>query len=146
MNAHGIVTLYPKIIMQDKTVICSQDCSRATKRNDYTVAFTDPERPSKVRYGRVCKFLSCPADSPDSIHVAIIEELTVQRCAELNSLKFPPEIQSLSDLVCSDFFSAFAEGHKLALPLEHIMSKCFDVSTNNLCIVTCVVSHSEVLT
>ena len=50
----------------------------------------------QIFYGRVCTFLSYPADSPDSTHVALIEELEVKRCP---ALMFLPEIQSLASLV-----------------------------------------------
>ena len=104
ISPHGIVTLYPKIILHDKVIIHSQDCTRSTRRNDFTVSFTDPERPSNLRYGKIQKFLSYPANSAESIYVAIIQELEIHRCTELESLQFPPEIQSLSHLLCSDFF------------------------------------------
>ena len=127
ISPHGIV--YPKIILHDKVIIHSQDCTRSTRRNNFTVSFTDPERPSNLRYGKIQKFLSYPANSAESIYVAIIQELEIHRCTELESLQFPPEIQSLSHLLCSDFFSVLNGDHKIAIPVEHILSKCFDVSS-----------------
>ena len=142
MNAYGTVTLYPKIVLQNKVIICSQNSTRVTRRNSYTVTYTDPERPSHVRYGKVEKFLSCPADSLDSIHAAIVKELEVQPCVELESLNFPQDIQCLSHLLCGDFVSVLGSEHKLAIP---ILCKCFDISTVGLCIITSMVSDSEVL-
>ena len=145
MNAYGIVTVYPKIVLQGKVVIYSRDYTQSKRRNNFTVSFTDPERPSSLRYGQVQKFFSYPADSPDSMHVAIIEELKVQRCMELEYLNFPPELQSLSDLLCSDFYSVLDGEHLIAIPIEHISSKCFHISTAGLCIITSMVCDSEVL-
>ena len=145
ISPHGIVTLYPKIVLRNKVIIHSQDCTRSTRRNDFTISFTDPERPSNLRYGNVRKFLSYPANSAESIHVAIIQELETHCCSELESLQFPPEIQSLSHLLCSDFFSVLNGDNKIAVPVEHILSKCFDVSTVDLCIITPMVCDLDFL-
>ena len=145
ISPHGIVTLYPKIVLQDKVVIHSQDCTRSTRRNDFTILFIDPERPSTLRYGNVQKFLSYPANSAESMHIAIIQELEIHCCSELESLQFPPEIQSLSHLLCSDFFSVRNGDNKIAIAIEHILSKCFNISTAGLCIITPMVCDSEVL-
>ena len=89
--------------------------------------------------------MSYPADSAEGMHVAIIEELQICCCTELESMQFPPEIQPLAQLLCSDFFSVLNEEHKVAIPIEHILSKCFNVSTAALCIITPMVCDSEVL-
>ena len=139
------VTLYPKIVLRNKAMVHSHDCTRSIRRNDFTVSFTDPDRPGTLRYGKVRKFLSYPANSEESMHVAIIEEFEVGCCTELESLQFPPEIQSLSHILCGDFLSILNEGQKLALSAEHIVSKVFDISTVGLCIITPMVCDSEVL-
>ena len=107
VNPHGIVTIYPKIILQENVILHSQDYTRSTRRNDFTVSFTDPQRPCNLRFGRIQKFFSYPANSDESIHVAIIQELEVHPCKELEKLQFPPEILSLSSLLSSDFFFCF---------------------------------------
>ncbi|CAI8020857.1 hypothetical protein GBAR_LOCUS12434 [Geodia barretti] len=145
INAYGTVKLWPKMILQDKVTIYSQASKRVTKRNSYTVTFVDPERPTCVRYGRVQKFVCCPPDTPDSVNAAIVQELKVHRCMELEALCFPSDIRCLSELVCCDFVSVVGELSKLAIPVEHIMAKCFDISTVNMCVITQMVCHSEVL-
>ena len=144
VNPHGIVTIYPKIILQENVILHSQDYTRSTRRNDFTVSFTDPQRPCNLRFGRIQKFFSYPANSDESIHVAIIQELEVHPCTELEKLQFPPEILSLSSLLSSDFFSV-SNGDRIAIPMEHILSKCFDISTFGLSIITPLVCNSEVL-
>ena len=144
MNSYGIMTLQPKIVLQSKIIIFSKYSRRVKKRNSYTVTYTDPHAPSHIKYGRVEKFLTCPADSPDSIHVAVIEELEVGRCEELLSLNFPPALQCLSDLLCNDFVSLVGVGNKIAIPVEHIITKCFDISTVGVSLMTTLVCDSEV--
>ena len=145
MNSCGIVKLYTKIIIQDSVVIYSKESKRITKRNSYTVTFVDPERPSHIRYGRVLKFLRYPPDSPDGICAAIIEELKIDRCRELESLSFPPEIQCISHLLCADFVSVVGELPKVAIAIDHIVAKCFDISSVSFSIISSLVCHSEVL-
>ena len=98
MNMYGTVKLWPKIILQDKVIIHCQSCKWVTKRNSYTVTFIDPERPNCVRYGRVEKFVCCPPDSADSMNAAIVQELEVCSCTELEALHVPSDIQCLSGL------------------------------------------------
>jgi hypothetical protein len=143
INAYGTVKLWPKMILQDKVIIYSQASKRVTKRNSYTVTFVDPERPTCVRYGRVQKFVCCPPDTPDSVNAAIVQELKICRCMELEALCFPSDIRCLSELVCCDF-SVVGELSKLAIPVEHIMEKCFVISTVYMCVITQMVCHSEV--
>ena len=143
INAYGTVKLWPKMILQDKVIIYSQASKRVTKRNSYTVTFVDPERPTCVRYGRVQKFVCCPPDTPDSVNAAIVQELKIFRCMELEALCFPSDIRCLSELVCCDF-SVVGELSKLAIPVEHIMEKCFVISTVYMCVITQMVCHSEV--
>ena len=145
INAYGTVKLWPKIILQDKVTIYSQASKRVTKRNNYTVTFVDPENPTHVKYGRIQKFVCCPPDSPDSMNAAIVQELKVRRCMELEALDFPSDIECLSDLVCSDYVSVVGELPLLAIPVEQILAKCFDISSVDLCIITSMVCHSEVL-
>ena len=143
MNEQKIVTLQPKIIVHDR-VIFSKGSRRVQKINSYTVTFTDPEVPTHLKYGRVKCFITCPPDSPDSVHIAVIEGLEVQPCIELLGLRYPPEIQCLISVITSDFVSIVGEGNKVTIPIEHIVMKCFDVSTRGLSIVTTLVSDSEV--
>ena len=144
INAYGTVKLWPKIILQDKVTIYSQASKRVTKRNSYTVTFVDPEEPNHVRYGSVQKFVCCPPDSPDSTNAAIIQELKVHKCKELEALDFPSDIRCLSDLVCSDYVSVVGELPKFAIPVEQIVAKCFDISSVDLCVISSMVCHSEV--
>ena len=78
------------------------------------------------------------------MNAAIVQELKVHRCMELEALCFPSDIRCLSELVCCDFVSVVGELSKLAIPIEHIMEKCFDISTVNMCVITKMVCHSEV--
>lgn len=95
-------------------------------------------------YGRVEKFLTCPADSPDSIHVALIQAFDVQTYVKLLNLKYPPEIRSLAPVLCSDFVSFTGEGQKVVIPVEHIIMKCFDISTIGCSCITTLINQSEV--
>lgn len=99
-------------LLQDKVTIYSQASKRITKRNSYTVTF---------------------------VNAAIIQELKVHRCMELQALDFPSDIQCLSDIHCSDFVSVLCELPKLAVPVEHILAKCFDISSVGVCVM-CVSS------
>ena len=110
LSEHGMITAYPKMHLQGKDILHSQDYTRSTRRNVFTVSFTDPERHYSVHFGRIRKFFSYPANSDDSIHVAVIQQVEIRLCSEIQSLHFPPEIQSLSPLLCSDYFS-FSTGN-----------------------------------
>ena len=121
INPHAVVTLYPKIVLQDKVIIYSQYCTRSTRRNEFTA---DPERPGNLRYGKVQKFLSdsYPADSAESIHVAIIEELEIGCCAEIESLQFLPALVHtstklyLSNTFCPNALMFLQLVYALSLP------------------------------
>ena len=82
---------------------------RVKKRNSYTVAFTDPQDPPQHRYGRVEMFFTCPADTPDGIHVT---KLIVDKCRELSNMNYPSEIQNLAPELCTDFVSVIRESDK----------------------------------
>ena len=86
-----------------------------------------------------------PADSVESIHLAIIQELEIQPCAELENLQFPAEIAPIKQLLCEDYFSVVDHGDKVAILVENIVSKCFDISAVGLCTITRMVSASEVI-
>ena len=73
----SMVTMQPKIIIGSQTIF-SKSCKRVKKRNSFTVAYSDPQAPNQLKYGQVQKFLSCPADSPNALHIAIIEQLRVK--------------------------------------------------------------------
>ena len=141
-----VVTLQPKITVRGQ-VIFSMCLKRVKKRNSYTIAFTNPGlAPAKHNFGRVIKFLSCPADSTDSfIHVAIIEQVRVEACRELLNLSYPPEIKHLGPILSDDFVSIVSEYHEnVAIPVEHILFKCFDISTEGFSCLTTLVNESEV--
>lgn len=84
------------VVPQDfvkRVVISSKDFTRSTRKNDYTVSYAGS---SNQKYGKVEKFLLYPADSEESIHLAIIQELEIQPCAELENLQFPAEIETIT--------------------------------------------------
>ena len=135
-----MVTLFPKLVLNGRVVISSKN-NRSTRKNDYTVLYKGC---GILKYGVVEKFLLYPADSEESIRVAIIQELQAQPCSELQNRNFPPEIESIKQVLCEDFFS-IGIGDRVAILAENIVSKCFDISTDDLCIVTPMVSASEVL-
>ena len=80
-----------------------------------------------------------------TLHVAIIEQLKVKDCSEVFNLVYPPEIKCLAQQLCSDFVLVEELGEKVAIPVEHIMFKCFDISTIGLCALTTLVSECEVV-
>lgn len=88
-------------------------------------------------------FLTCPADSPNNIHLAVVEGLEVSSCNVLLRLSYPPEIQSLASILSSDFVTVVGEGPKFAIPTEHTIIKCFDISTTGLSVITTSVSDCE---
>ena len=139
-----MLTLEPKIIIGNK-IIFSQYSRRVQKRNSYTVAFADPEILTCIKYGPIKCFLTCPADSADNIHLAVVEGLEVSSCNELLRLSYLPEIQSLASILSSDYVTVIGEGPYLAIPIEHIIIKCFDISTTGLSVITTLVSDCEVL-
>ena len=68
----AVVTLQPKISVRGQ-VIFSMCSKRVKKGNSYTIAFSNPMAPAKHNFGRVVKFLSCPANPTDScLHVTVI--------------------------------------------------------------------------
>lgn len=129
-------TFYPKVVISGME-ISSKYLSRVTKRNNYTVAFTHL---GELKYGRVHSFLTCPPDSSRSVHLAIIIELQVKQMLQL---RCPPEIESLAPLLTGDFVY-ISEGCKVAVPIEHIVIKCSEISIASSSVVTTLVSQSEV--
>ena len=115
------------------------------KRNSFTIGYLDLESPTQLNYGRVEKFLTCPADNPDCIHIAVIQRLQVDCCSNLLSLVFPPEIKSVAPFLCSDFVMIVGEHQEnVAISMEHILFKCFDISTVGFTALTTLVNESEV--
>ena len=135
------VTLYPKMMIRSQ-VIFSKCATRVKKRNTYTVTYSDPQMPHQIAYGRVESFL-CPVDS---LHLAIIKPINVQNSEILENLEYPPEIQCLAPLLSTDFVSVTDEAQKsIAIPVEHIWTKCFDISTVGFSGLTTLVNENEVL-
>ena len=64
MNSDKMVTFHPKIMINGQE-ISSKYLSRVQKRNNYTAAFTHLRQ---LEYGRIKYFLTCPADSSQSVH------------------------------------------------------------------------------
>ena len=138
----GIVTLQSKVIIRGH-VIFSKQSKCVKRRNSYTVAFSDPHTPCKLNYGRVEKFLTCPADNPDCVHLAILQQLNVQLCKDL--FNCPPEIQCLAPVLYSDYISIISENkERVAVPVEHILMKCFDISTIGFSAITVLVNECEI--
>ena len=138
---HDIVTIQPKVIIGNQ-VVFSQYSKRVKKRNSYTVAFVHPRDPNQVQYGRVQTFLTCPADADDCIHIAIIAPLIT---SDFPQLIYPPEIRCLAPLLCCDFIAISGEqsANKVAIPVECILYKCFDIS-GGFPGLTALVNESEV--
>lgn len=137
----SMVTLQPKIKIGEQ-IIFSQCQRRVKKRNSFTVAFIDPQDPAQFSYGRVERFLTCPADSLECVHIAIITKLRVESCQLLN-MDYPPEIRTLAPDLCADFVSVVGESVKVAIPVEHILFKCFDISTIGFSGITTLVNQSK---
>ena len=81
------------------------------------------------------------------MHVAVIQQLKVESCCEVLSIVYPPEILCLSPLLCSQFVSIVGESeyhNKVAIPIEHILFKCFDISTVGFSALTTLVNECEV--
>ncbi len=94
----------------------------------------------------VLRFLSVPGHTPSSIYAAIIEPLRVETCDVLEHLHFPRELQRLSSLICSDFVSIIPEPQSnIAIPVEHIVMKCVDISTVCFSGLTILVNEHEAL-
>ena len=102
---HGMVMSFPKRVLNSRVIISSKD-TRSTRKNDCTVSYKEC---GTLKYGVVEKFLLYPADSEESIRLAIIQELQMQPCSELQNLNFPPEIDSIKQLLCEDFFRSLLE-------------------------------------
>ena len=91
---NAVVTVYPKLIINRKLVY-SKLVTRVKKRNNVTVAYTDPQMPNQVGYGCVEKFLSIQTDTNDYFHAALIRPLRVQPYTAFASLQYPSEISYL---------------------------------------------------
>jgi hypothetical protein len=76
LNLDNMVTFHPRIMISGQG-FSSKYLSRAHKRNNYTIAFTTL---GLLKYGRIKCFLTCPADSSRSIHIAVIDELQIECC------------------------------------------------------------------
>ena len=107
------------------------------KRNSFTVVFLTHNL--LTLYMVVCKFLAFPATS-HSVDIAIVRCLEVSTCRILEQLALPPELQSFASLLSSDFVSVRNEGQTLAIPVEHIYFKCFDISTRDISAITTLLS------
>ena len=87
----------------------------------------------------------CPADIPNCLHIAVIEQLQVDCAGDTVSLVYPTKIQCLAPHLWSDFISIKATSTIVAIPAEHILFQCFDISTLGVCLLTALVNESEVV-
>lgn len=143
LNEIHVVT-YTKI-RHHAHVIFSKSAKKVRKRNSYTVALSDPQADENLKYGEVEKFVICVPDTQESIHIAIIKPLRVTCCEALNNLNYPHELQGLATVLSADFVSVVDEPEsKVAIPLEHIVMKCFNISTVGFARIT-LVNEGEVV-
>lgn len=123
-NSHTDVLVHRKLLV-NRRLICSRQ-NRVTKRNSYTVAYTDPQPPHPVRYGTVEKLVTL-CHSENVTILAIIRPLRVVGCKL--SLTFPPALQQYSEMLLSDFVSICSSGRVVTVSVESVCFKCFDIST-----------------
>ena len=97
-----------------------------------------------MKYGRVKYFLTCPAGSANSLDIAVIDELQIERCKDLLQLSYPREIQCLSSILTTDFVYVTNEGSRVAVPIEHVVLKCCEIRMNDSILITTLVGQSEV--
>ena len=102
ISSGSSVAVYPKMLVCNQ-IIFSKQIKWVKKRNSFTVVYSNPQVPHQLYYGRVQKFLRCPADSTDSLYIAVIEPLRVESCKLLERLNYPPELQLLAQLLSIDF-------------------------------------------
>ena len=97
-----------------------------------------------MKYGEIKYFITCPADSAHSIHIAVIDVLQVHCYKELLKLNYPPEIHCLSSILTSDFVRMTTKEPRVVVPIEHILIKCCEITVLDSIIATTLVGQSEV--
>ena len=149
LGAHDFhnFTLYSKILI-NKQLICSKQI-HATKRNSYTVCFTNPMMAHQVCYGTVEKLLTLCVDSDDCVHViAFVKPFqAVRSCVVLEASLSTchPLIQPYIKTLVSDFVTINDNANIIAIHIDHISLKCFDLSTVDYQGLTNLVNESEVI-
>ncbi len=135
-----LAVVYQKVNIRDQ-LFFSMHVKRVTKRNTYTVIYKNDQ--SHLQYARVEKFVSVTTASSVSIHAAILRPLCV--VCGLTAVHCPSEFQDLEMLLFEDFVTVQSEGLNLiAVPLQVIVSRCFDVSTSGISVVTALNNVLEV--
>ena len=135
-----IVELYPKAIVHHQT-ISSKLATRMKKRNNNTLLYTDPEV-SGIQYGRVEAFVVLPQES---LQLAVVQPLTVCSYAEVKHLHIPEEMANQASLCFTDFVTLTGDCQpRVAIPIEHIVTKCFDITTTGFSGLTTLVNEKEV--
>lgn len=150
LGAHDFqnFTLYSKILINKQLICCKQ--VHATKRNSHTVCFTNPTMAHQVCYGTVEKLITLSVDSDDCVHViAFVKPFqVVGTCVVLKASlsTCPPLFQPYINILASDFVTTINDNtHIIAIHIDHISLKCFDLSTVGYQGLTTLVNESEVI-
>jgi len=102
------VTVYFKAL-HNHSFLFSKCAESTSKRNSFTVIYTDPSHPQQVSYGCVERFIACATGSPIHLHVAVIKPIDVGPCEVLQKLNHPSEMQEIQNLLASDYVSIVNE-------------------------------------
>lgn len=122
------VLVHRKLLVNRRLISSRQ--KRVTKRNRFTVAYTDPEPPHPVQYGTVEKLVTIYPDSDNATVLALVKPLNVVRCKVLETLAFPSQLEQYFQVLSSDCVSVCNPGcGVVAVLVENICLKCFDIST-----------------
>ena len=126
-----VVTEYTKVLINESVVVCTRSERR---HNSYTVTYINPSQTTQVFYGYVEKFFTYSSN----LHIAIVRPCEVYPCEILQRLNFPPEIESVKEILSSDLISVHPshEQSLIAIPIEYITMQCFDASTTDNSVLT----------
>ena len=137
--------MHPKIILRNQ-LIFSRKATRVKKRNSYTVKYRDMHESDELHYGRVEKFVTiCTPlrlSEVSTSHVAIIRPLYVR--PGLSGINCPEETLQLMPLLFDTIITILGEKSQLvAITLDKIVCKCFDVSTGAISYLLPIINEKE---
>ena len=138
------VTSYSRVISRNM-LLFSRSTSRSEKRNSHTctVAFIDPQKAYQVSFGNIEKLITI-SNVPEATHIAVISPLALVRQSNIFKHTFPSEMACVQAIVTDDYvFPQKEQQPVVAVPIENITLKCFNVSTSTLSVLCMLIKNID---
>ena len=79
------------------------------------------------------------------MHLAIVVPLVVTSCTVFEHMEcIPDEFEQIMEVIQSDYLSILEEGQPVAVPLDNIVLRCFNVSSSSCSLVTVMIRNFDI--